>query len=80
MKFEEAVEIGGARWSKPRVASLTLHSIFELRSIISKGVVLLDCNAASLDGIFNQAVGKIADEQKLDATLKDEVCSLIPNY
>ncbi|KAK2723290.1 hypothetical protein QYM36_001817 [Artemia franciscana] len=77
VKFEEAVEIGGARWSKPRVASLTLHSIFELRSIISKGVVLLDCNAASLDGIFNQAVGKIADEQKLDATLKDEIVSLL---
>lgn len=31
VKFEEDVEEGGNRWSKPHVATLSLHSLFELR-------------------------------------------------
>lgn len=31
IKFEEDVEEGGNRWSKPHVATLSLHSLFELR-------------------------------------------------
>ena len=34
VKFEEDVEEGGNRWSKPHVATLNLHSLFELRSMI----------------------------------------------
>ncbi len=34
LKFEEDVEDGGERWSKPYVATLSLHSLFELRSCI----------------------------------------------
>ena len=32
VKFEEDVEEGGNRWSKPHVATLSLHSLFQLRS------------------------------------------------
>ncbi|XP_025022950.1 electroneutral sodium bicarbonate exchanger 1 [Python bivittatus] len=42
LKFEEDVEDGGERWSKPYVATLSLHSLFELRSCIINGSVLLD--------------------------------------
>jgi hypothetical protein len=41
LKFEEDVENGG-RWSKPHVATLSLHSLFELRSCLTNGAVLLD--------------------------------------
>ena len=34
IKFEEDVEEGGERWSKPHVATLALHSLFVLRSCI----------------------------------------------
>ena len=34
VKFEEEVEEGGSRWSKPHVATLSLHSLFELRSMM----------------------------------------------
>ncbi|CAB1327892.1 unnamed protein product [Coregonus sp. 'balchen'] len=37
LKFEEDVEDGGERWSKPYVATLSLHSLFELRSCILNG-------------------------------------------
>lgn len=31
VKFEEDVEIDGNRWSKPHVATLSLHALFQLR-------------------------------------------------
>lgn len=51
LKFEEDVEDGGDRWSKPYVATLSLHSLFELRSRIEKGTVLLDMRANSMEEI-----------------------------
>uniref|UniRef100_A0A8D3BJF1 Anion exchange protein n=1 Tax=Scophthalmus maximus TaxID=52904 RepID=A0A8D3BJF1_SCOMX len=51
LKFEEDVEDGGERWSKPYVATLSLHSLFELRSCIMNGTVMLDMRANSLEEI-----------------------------
>lgn len=53
IKFEEKVEDGGEKWSKPHVTTLSLHSVFELRTCIKKGTVLLDLDAHS----FKQIVG-----------------------
>jgi len=52
IKFEEDVEEGGERWSKPHVATLSLHSLFELRKGILSGTVLLDMTAITLSQIF----------------------------
>lgn len=54
LKFEEDVEDGGDRWSKPYVATLSLHSLFELRSCILNGTVLLDMRASSIEEIAGQ--------------------------
>ena len=51
VKFEEDVEDGGQRWSKPHVGTLSLHSLFELRNLLTKGTILLDMEASSLDDI-----------------------------
>lgn len=51
LKFEEDVEDGGERWSKPYVATLSLHSLFELRSCIINGSVLLDMRANTIEEI-----------------------------
>ncbi|XP_058452528.1 sodium-driven chloride bicarbonate exchanger isoform X7 [Malaya genurostris] len=51
VKFEEDVEEGGNRWSKPHVATLSLHSLFELRSLLLNGTVMLDMEAVSLETI-----------------------------
>jgi len=48
IKFEEDVEEGGERWSKPHVATLSLHSLFELRKGIMSGTVMLDVDAVSM--------------------------------
>ena len=51
IKFEEDVEEGGNKWSKPHVATLSLHSLFELRGCLLKGTVLLDMQADNLTQI-----------------------------
>ncbi|XP_074039608.1 electroneutral sodium bicarbonate exchanger 1-like isoform X2 [Leptinotarsa decemlineata] len=50
IKFEEDVEEGN-RWSKPYVASLSLKSLFELRRLIAKEIVILDMEASSMEQI-----------------------------
>jgi hypothetical protein len=51
VKFEEDVEEGGDKWSKPHVATLSLHSLFDLRSCMLKGTVLLDLVGGNLEEI-----------------------------
>lgn len=45
------MEDGGERWSKPYVATLSLHSLFELRSCIINSTVLLDMRANCIEEI-----------------------------
>lgn len=55
MKYEEDVEDGGERWSKPHVASLSLHSLFELRSSLLMGAVMLDMDAYHITQVAGNA-------------------------
>ena len=54
LKFEEDVEDGGERWSKPYVATLSLHSLFELRTCIEKGTIMLDLEAITLPQLVGE--------------------------
>ncbi|XP_053346654.1 sodium bicarbonate cotransporter 3 isoform X4 [Clarias gariepinus] len=73
LKFEEDVEDGGERWSKPYVATLSLHSLFELRSCIMNGTVLLDMRANTIDEIADMIIDSMVASQQLDECLKDQV-------
>ncbi|KAF4803870.1 hypothetical protein TURU_012521 [Turdus rufiventris] len=66
LKFEEDVEDGGERWSKPYVATLSLHSLFELRSCIINGTVLLDVRAASIEDIAEAKNGVTPETSAMD--------------
>ncbi|XP_031147574.2 sodium-driven chloride bicarbonate exchanger-like isoform X2 [Sander lucioperca] len=65
LKFEEDVEDGGERWSKPYVATLSLHSLFELRSCIMNGTVMLDMRANSLEEIADM----VLDQHELSGSV-----------
>ncbi|XP_071539831.1 sodium-driven chloride bicarbonate exchanger isoform X20 [Panulirus ornatus] len=65
VKFEEDVEEGGERWSKPHVATLSLHSLFELRSFILNGTVILDMDATSLDQIADLLLDNMINQGQL---------------
>ncbi|KAI9525973.1 hypothetical protein NQZ68_002521 [Dissostichus eleginoides] len=68
LKFEEDVEDGGERWSKPYVATLSLHSLFELRSCIMNGTVMLDMRANSLEEIADM----VLDQHELSGPVGPE--------
>ena len=56
VKFEEVVEEGGDRWSKPHVATLSLHSLFELRKGMLSGTVMLDLEAWDIQGVTGESL------------------------
>ncbi|XP_062394501.1 sodium bicarbonate cotransporter 3 isoform X2 [Sardina pilchardus] len=73
LKFEEDVEDGGERWSKPYVATLSLHSLFELRSCILNGTVMLDMRANSIDDIADMVIDSMVASEQLDESLREKV-------
>ncbi|XP_061586705.1 solute carrier family 4 member 4a isoform X10 [Cololabis saira] len=73
IKFEEKVEKGGERWSKPHVATLSLHSLFELRTCIEKGTIMLDLEASTLPQVVEMVTDNQIDIGQLKAELKDKV-------
>ncbi|XP_027655554.1 electrogenic sodium bicarbonate cotransporter 1 isoform X3 [Falco biarmicus] len=73
IKFEEKVEQGGERWSKPHVATLSLHSLFELRTCIEKGSIMLDMEASSLPQVVEMIVDNQIETGLLKSDLKDKV-------
>ncbi|XP_026202558.1 sodium bicarbonate cotransporter 3-like isoform X3 [Anabas testudineus] len=73
LKFEEDVEDGGERWSKPYVATLSLHSLFELRSCIVNGTVMLDMRANSIEEIADMVIDSMVASGQLKEDLRDKV-------
>lgn len=65
VRFEEDVEEGGQRWSKPRVSTLSLHSFFELRSFILNGTIALDVEGGTVEEIFNNVFSNIVGRGRL---------------
>ncbi|XP_077376778.1 solute carrier family 4 member 4a isoform X2 [Festucalex cinctus] len=73
IKFEEKVEKGGERWSKPHVATLSLHSLFELRTCIEKGTIMLDLGASTLPQVVELITDNQIESGQLKTELKDKV-------
>lgn len=73
IKFEEDVEEGGNRWSKPHVATLSLHALFELRSLLLNGTVMLDMEANSLEQIADLVLDNMINKGSLPAESREKV-------
>ncbi|KAI1891187.1 hypothetical protein AGOR_G00162370 [Albula goreensis] len=73
LKFEEDVEDGGERWSKPYVATLSLHSLFELRSCIINGSVMLDVKASCIEEIADMVLDQQEAAQEMDESVRVKV-------
>uniref|UniRef100_A0A3P8SEA1 Anion exchange protein n=1 Tax=Amphiprion percula TaxID=161767 RepID=A0A3P8SEA1_AMPPE len=73
VKFEEKVEEGGERWSKPHVSTLTLHSLFELRTCLQTGSILLDLEGYSLPQIVEEIVDRQIADSLIPLDLKEKI-------
>ena len=74
VKFEEDVEDGGNRWTKPFVGTLSLHALFELRSSLLNGTLLLDADATTVEEVISVIVDKVSSTHQLTAEQKNQVC------
>ncbi|NWW69539.1 S4A4 protein, partial [Climacteris rufus] len=77
IKFEEKVEDGGERWSAPHVPALPLHSLFQLRTCLQKGTVLLDLDATSFKEIIDKALSGQPEEGELQPALREHLAALL---
>ncbi|KFQ37645.1 Electrogenic sodium bicarbonate cotransporter 1, partial [Mesitornis unicolor] len=77
IKFEEKVEDGGERWSAPHVPALPLHSLFQLRTCLQKGMVLLDLDAHSFKEIIDEALSRWPEEAELQPELRERLAALL---
>ena len=77
VKFEEDVEEGSNRWSKPHVSSLSMHSLIELRNLILKGTVFLDLEAENLNQILDVLLENIVHNGLLTAEKVQDVKHVI---
>lgn len=65
LKFEEDVEDGGDRWSKPHVATLNLQTLLELRSNLRTGTICLDIEADNLEDIADICIDYMVQRGQL---------------
>lgn len=77
VKFEENVEIGGKRWSKPHVATLAMNSLFELRRLFINGTVILDVRAHSIEGIVDILLDSLVNDKALSVESLGKVKELL---
>ncbi|NXR02169.1 S4A4 protein, partial [Sagittarius serpentarius] len=77
IKFEEKVEDGGERWSTPHVPALPLHSLFQLRTCLQKGTMLLDLDAPSFKEIIDKALSGQPEEAELQPELRERLAALL---
>ncbi|NXE30233.1 S4A4 protein, partial [Ardeotis kori] len=77
IKFEEKVEDGGERWSAPHIPVLPLHSLFQLRTCLQKGTMLLDLDASTFKEIIDQALSRQLEEAELEPELRERLAALL---
>ncbi|BFZ21894.1 hypothetical protein BsWGS_24933 [Bradybaena similaris] len=77
VKYEEDVEEGGMRWSKPHVASLSLHSLFELRNNLTSGACMLEMDAMTIFQVADLFLDYMISQKLLQTDLRDNVRAAI---
>ncbi|XP_030830414.1 LOW QUALITY PROTEIN: electrogenic sodium bicarbonate cotransporter 1 [Strongylocentrotus purpuratus] len=73
IKYEEDVDVDADRWSKPHVATLPLHSLFELRTCLINGTVCLDMEADNIVQIADLVLDKLIMSEQLDESKREQV-------
>ncbi|KAK5986838.1 Anion exchange protein, partial [Trichostrongylus colubriformis] len=77
VKFEEDVEQGGNRWSKPHVATLSLHSLFQLRSCLLNGLFMNDMPETDLPAIIEVLINEFVKEGDIEEDMREELREIL---
>ncbi|XP_059086432.1 electrogenic sodium bicarbonate cotransporter 1-like isoform X2 [Tigriopus californicus] len=63
VKFQEDVEDGGKRWSKPYVPSIQLSALMDLKRSLEEGLVALDVEGRNADHIMDELYLILQDDE-----------------
>ncbi|EDV26844.1 uncharacterized protein TRIADDRAFT_22844, partial [Trichoplax adhaerens] len=77
IKFEEDLEERADRWGKPHVATLSFHSLLELRRCFEYGTVLLDLEKQDFPDIVNAIVNDLATTNQLSASDRNSLIEVL---
>ncbi|KAL5234886.1 hypothetical protein ACI65C_002296 [Semiaphis heraclei] len=77
IKYEEDVQEGTDRWGRPHVASLSFHSLLNVRRSLESGVILLDLEEKDLPGVVYRVVEQMAVEELINQEDKAAVMRLL---
>lgn len=81
VKFEETVEDGGDRWSKPHVATLSLQSLFDLRRFLATSSVQLNCHVDNFSSLIDRVLelfvadGHLPDDEVIKKRVRTALLS-----
>ena len=73
IKFEEDVNKVKGGFDRPRVATLSFHSLSDVKKGIQTGCVMLDLEATSLPEVSYKVVEKLIDARRLDSSHREDV-------
>lgn len=73
IKYEEDVEEGADRWGRPHVASLSFHSLLNLRRCLETGVVLLDLEERDLPGVAYRVSEQMVIDELIQESDKPQI-------
>ncbi|GJQ79533.1 hypothetical protein Trydic_g16380 [Trypoxylus dichotomus] len=77
IKYEENVEEGVDRWGKPHVASLSFHSLLNLRKCLEDGLVILDMEEKDLPGIAYRISEELYKEDLITESDKAKIMRVL---
>lgn len=77
IKFEENVEQGGNRWSKPYVSTLLLKSVFDLRQLMANAFIQLNLKANNFRSLTALLTQKMIDQGLLNEHMADKFQELL---
>ncbi|XP_060568438.1 electrogenic sodium bicarbonate cotransporter 1-like [Ruditapes philippinarum] len=77
IRYEEAVEEGGQRWSKPHVASLMMEALQDLQNILSTCPVILDSKARTMADVADDIINAWLLERPILEYMKDKLSSIL---
>merc|ERR1719234_2187022 len=76
IKYEEDLETERGDWGPPHIASLSFHSLMQLRKHLEQGGFMLDTRAPGLSSLLPDLVSRLVKEGKLEEELKPKVLSV----
>ena len=77
IKYEEDLETERGDWGPPHIASLSFHSLMQLRKRLEQGGFMLDTRTSDLSSLLTDVVSRLVKEGKLEEELKSKVLSVL---